>query len=404
MKKEFFILVVLTLVISTTASAQFGDLWKNVTNTVGQIVQTSVNIATAPTQTVINAGQAILGNQNADQIFQPLRNIGQSAGNSVIGAANMVSEPQSFLYQKAREYSRQIGGPTGEFVFDVGNFSTQLYTQMGIAATQATGQVLKGQNPLIITAAPLAAAIRAARDARDAHYGNSYQLPNDVREGLKGKFSDAVLNRVRYAAGTIEITLPNFIGQGIKFQEDHYAVTVDDIIVFKNSAPPFEDNEFWWAHEITHVEQYMRWGIEVFAFNFIKDLGKSVEAEADNKGNQVAGSINVFSQSAARSYDMGATAETFVAQCFFPADPYPVNYLISNYGRIIAVNPIDGSSMHVGYSAPPVFPGSSWSYQTPMFRYSVTPQGGIFLDRPIYNQFGQFVGNNPIQVGYVIAY
>lgn len=92
-----------------------------------------------------------------------------------------------------------------------------------------------------------------------------------------------------------------------------------------------------------------------------------------------------------------------VAQCFFPQNLFPVNYMITNQGKIVAVNTMDGSWMQVGWSAPPVFVGTSWSYQTPMFRYSVTPQGGIFLDRPFYDQFGRLVSNQPFQVGHVVV-
>lgn len=391
--------ITLTVYASLLALTSNAQLWKDIKRTVGSVVSTGVQIATAPTQTVLSATQTLLGNKSAEQILDPVRSLGQSAGSSVSGATSLISQPQDFLYQKAREFSQRVGGSAGSFIFDVGTFSSQLYAQMGISGAQATAQVLRGQNPLVIFGSPLAAAIRAAREA---HFPNSYPLPQDVKNALQGKFSSAVLNRARYAVGNVEITLPNFIGKGAKYQEDHYAVVVDDIIVFKSSPPGFNGYGFWWAHEVTHVEQYMNWGVEVFAFNYMRDFGNGIEREADQRAATIMGTPLFSAQSQARTHDLSTTSEVFVAQCIFPNDPYPVNYMVSNWGRIIAVNPLDGTWMHVGHSMPPVFAGTAWSYQTPMFRYTVTFQGGIFFDQPIFNNWGQQIGTRPVQIGHVI--
>ncbi|MFL5741135.1 MAG: hypothetical protein ACJ75B_13010 [Flavisolibacter sp.] len=373
--------------------------WDDIKKTVGSVVNTGVNVVTAPTQTIINAGQSILGNQSSGSILQPWKDIGSNAGNAIIGGTRLASAPNDFMYQKARDFAQQAGGDAGSFIFDLGTFTSQFYNQLGVAGANNLGAILKGQNPLVISAAPLAAAIHAARES---HYQNSKPIPDAIKQSLSGIFSQQVLSRARYAVGKVEITLPNFIGKGVKYNDDHYAVTVDDIIVFK-VEPGITGFLSWWAHEIRHTEQYMQWGVELFAYKYIKDLGTSIEGDAESYEKRVTGTSLTEFHTQARFADNWQSVEKYVAQCFFPQDPYPVNYMVTDQGKIIAVNTMDGSWMQVGWSAPPVFEGTSWSYQTPMFRYSVTPQGGIFLDRLIYDQFGRLVSNQPLQVGHVVT-
>ena len=94
--------------------------------------------------------------------------------------------------------------------------------------------------------------------------------------------------------------------------------------------------------------------------------------------------------------------EYYVAQCVFPQDPYRVNYMLTNYGRIIAVDPMTGEWLHLGFAAPPLGRGVAWDYWTPNIRYAVMPNGNIIAPIPIFTPWGQIVGYNNVQAGYVI--
>lgn len=254
------------------------------------------------------------------------------------------------------------------------------------------------------------------RAARARHYTNSSPIPEDVKNALRGNFNESTLNRARYSIGTIEITLPNFIGQGAKFMGgDSYAVTVDDIIVFNTNPGSYINNANWWAHEMTHVQQYERMGVETFAFNYMRDAGNSLESEAVNNANRITNSSYASNSSALTigTFDMsGASSnanyqqdpEYYVTQCIFPNDQFGVMYLITNYGRIIAVNPVDGQWMHIGYATPPRLPNVAWSYDLPRanWSYAVGLDGNIYNPIPIYDYYGRVINYNWVIVGYTV--
>ena len=277
--------------------------------------------------------------------------------------------------------------------------------------------ILQGQNPFEAVALPLAAAIRAAKERYEAQ---SQPLPTEVKAALKGHFEQDILNATRWTVGNIEITLPNFIGQGRKFfNNDSYAVVVDNIIVFNTAPGSWTQNSHWWAHEVTHVEQYKKWGIENFSYRYLKDFGGKVEKEANNRANSILGQPIMSISSDAYALHVGSfdrsssdidadknfdiDPEIYVAQCIFPHDQAGVNYLVTNYGRIIAVNPKNGQWWHVGYSTPPRLQNVAWSYDIPHLKtsYAVGMDGKIYNPVPIINAFGQAVNYQWNVIGYV---
>lgn len=367
----------------------------------GDVASTGWKATIAPYQAIANAGNAVIGNGNASDIYRPYQDLARSSGNSVSSTLNVINQPQQALYRKAQEYASQYGGSTGEFVFDMGTFTQRFYNELGFSMGQSASNILKGQNPLMVVSAPLAAAIRSAREK---HIVNAMPLPHNIKSALTPYFDANTLNRARYTTGRVDITLPNFIGKGKKYMGDHYAVVVDDVIVFNVDPPAFEDARFWWIHEITHVQQYASLGIESFAFNYLKDLGDNIEGGANAKASQITGESN-FEKSKyfATVNSLGQIVnETFISQCFFPQDLNPVSYLVSNLGNIYAVDPVSGNYFHIGYATPPLEQGVAWTYQTPNLTYAVMSQGAILTKMPMYNNFGQIVGYNWFQIGHVV--
>jgi hypothetical protein len=376
------------------------QILKKIGQIAGDVASTGLKATTAPYQVIANAGNVLIGNGSVQDIYKPYQELGQSAGNSVSGSLNLINQPQQALYRKAQEFAFNYGGGAGDFIFDIGTFTNRFYTELGFATGQTAANILRGQNPLTLVSAPLAAAIRSAREK---HIVNAQPLPNNIKQALSNYFDSNTLNRTRYTTGRVDITLPNFIGKGRKFMGDHYAVVVDDVIVFNVSPPEFEGNRFWWIHEIMHVQQYNQMGIETFAYNYIKDLGESIENEADKKASNFTGENYEKSNYFVTFNSVGQPInEIFITQCFFPQDLNPVNYLVSNIGNIYAVDPVSGNYLHIGYATPPQAQGIAWTYQTPYLNYAVTPQGAIMTQTPIYNNFGQIINYNWLQIGYVV--
>lgn len=386
------------------------SLFKKAGKVLGKVAKAGAETITAPVEAVANAGQVIIGEKKPEDIWNPIKKAAEASGDALQNTSDFVIDPQKKLYGKAAEYADKIGGDVGSFVFDVSTFSGQFYTELSYSALTSVGNTLKGENPFAIAGAPLAAAIRAARDK---YYNSAQPLPKDVIEGLEGIFSPEILSKTRWTRGKVEITLPSFIGNGRKFMGDHsYAVVVEDVIVFNTTPPSFNENPWWWTHEITHVEQFAKWGVEVFAFKYLKDLGSSIESEADRKGNAMQSKKDIkenmganFAYPISKIYstpDQNRFAETLVTQCIFDRDTLPLSYFVTNKGNIIATDPIDGTFIQVGYSKPPNFTGALWTFWTPKINYSINEAGQILTYMKILNPVGDVIGYQGVQVGHVV--
>nr|WP_294560413.1 DUF4157 domain-containing protein [uncultured Rhodopila sp.] len=100
-------------------------------------------------------------------------------------------------------------------------------------------------------------------------------MPPGVYRALLGYFPAALLQRARYAVGgTRRLSLPMLAFS----YGDALAMTLGDVILFKTARAADNDLKLW-AHELTHVMQYQRWGIEGFAERYVRDSA-AVEREA----------------------------------------------------------------------------------------------------------------------------
>jgi hypothetical protein len=108
-------------------------------------------------------------------------------------------------------------------------------------------------------------------------------LPPGVYRALLGYFPAALLQRARYAVGgKRRLSLPMLAFS----YGDALAITLGDVILFKTARAAENDLKLW-AHELTHVMQYQRWGIEGFAERYVRDSA-SVEREAIDNADRFA--------------------------------------------------------------------------------------------------------------------
>ena len=121
-----------------------------------------------------------------------------------------------------------------------------------------------------LAAAGLETWIRQSRDRLALQ--ESQPVPLHIRSQLEPYFDLAVLETARYRVGDDSVlTAANTLLRN----PDIVAVTLIDIIVFRNEADAL-DNVALWAHELKHVEQYLEWGVGEFARRYTRDYG-SVE-------------------------------------------------------------------------------------------------------------------------------
>jgi hypothetical protein len=127
----------------------------------------------------------------------------------------------------------------------------------------------------------LAARIDDAR--RQAIADGVRPLPPAIYRSLLGYFPAALLQRARYAVGGARrLSLPML---GFSYG-DALAMTLNEVVLFKTARIAESDLKVW-AHELTHVMQFQRWGIEGFADRYVRDSA-GVEREAIDTADRFA--------------------------------------------------------------------------------------------------------------------
>jgi len=121
--------------------------------------------------------------------------------------------------------------------------------------------------------------------ARETAIANGVKpIPPRIHRALLGYFPDAMLRKVRFSSGyTDAITIP-----GLAMTYGHIdAVALVDVVLFQDDHAAHTDTKLW-AHELTHVMQYERWGVDGFAKRYLQDYD-AVEREArDNADRYVS--------------------------------------------------------------------------------------------------------------------
>lgn len=108
----------------------------------------------------------------------------------------------------------------------------------------------------------------------DAVKAGVHAIPTTIRSQLRGHFPEPLLARVRYRVGTGK----EYSLQTHAFKGNAVAITLDDVILFRPEGNVVNDARLW-AHELTHVQQYERWGVRGFARRYTLDHA-GVEAQA----------------------------------------------------------------------------------------------------------------------------
>lgn len=107
-------------------------------------------------------------------------------------------------------------------------------------------------------------------------------IPLHIRAQLEPYFDFAVLDSVRFKVGDpVELNMAHTLMQN----PDVSAVTLIDVIVFRDAAEARDDVALW-AHELKHVEQYRQLGVDQFAARYAQDY-RALEAPAYQLQGQV---------------------------------------------------------------------------------------------------------------------
>lgn len=136
------------------------------------------------------------------------------------------------------------------------------------------------EDGLNMAAARLEAWLQQSRQA--ALRAGTEPIPLMIRAQLAPFYDDALLEEVRFRVGiTDEMDAATVMLQN----PDVKAVTLVDVVVFRNADAAAEDAALW-AHELWHVQQYREWGTDGFAQRYTRNF-QSVEGPAYEMGERV---------------------------------------------------------------------------------------------------------------------
>jgi hypothetical protein len=107
---------------------------------IGDVFHALVNGATAPitvpTNTLINAVKAGVGQAPPGAILDPAKNAANNTGQLISQGTALAALPQQEIFQKAQEMASHAG-PVGNFVFDVATFTHRYEQDLVVADANA---------------------------------------------------------------------------------------------------------------------------------------------------------------------------------------------------------------------------------------------------------------------------
>jgi len=177
-----------------------------------------------------------------------------------------------------------LPGPTATFaqIIDVTNFSPRTTYPQRCSPLLGEGSLPSSGDLSLVGQGLHAAASLVLEQLIISLHGSAIvgatPIPARIRQQLSGYASEDSMNRVRYIidkSGFLNLT--NGLESG-----GIAAVTLIDVVIFRGSSEANDPS--LWAHELSHVEQYMAWGVHGFAMQYTRDP-HSVEKPAYAKGN-----------------------------------------------------------------------------------------------------------------------
>lgn len=156
------------------------------------------------------------------------------------------------------------------------------------SASDIASQARRGSQQLVrrsarLTAPVLAQAIRHG-ETQAARAGGK-PVPADMQKLLAPYFSRETLDSTRWTVGRGRVDLGTIITEQFM---DEGAIALNRQVVF--SSARLTENVWMWAHELAHVEQYRRMGIDGFAAAYITDW-RRIEREATLRADKVTAAI-----------------------------------------------------------------------------------------------------------------
>lgn len=283
----------MALISPLAAHAKFnpGKAIKNAGKSVGGAVAAAAKAVAqpvvVPVKVAVETAKVITGNESPEQAAKVVKDeivkIPVKAGEAVNSTATAAQNLSNLPIDAAKAGLASVAGKPGEIVGDALTVGQRATSEVGVTIAKGVGNLLQGHDPLEANPATLALAA-AIESARDQHQQEAKPVPEPVRAALSPLVPGPILNKAKYTVGFTKLSLPDAINtcQTEIGSAKAHAVTVDYIIVFSDEPKLTISGLSWWAHELHHVAQYDKFGVQTFAQKYIKS-SSALENEARAK-------------------------------------------------------------------------------------------------------------------------
>ncbi|RWB34747.1 hypothetical protein [Mesorhizobium sp.] len=308
---------------------------KDVVKDIGNVLKQAPKIIN-PITTPINI---VTGKQNPLKIGDFIKQQGQALGSITESVQNITNTPTKAI----DSLISKVAGDEVKIFYQIYSGNDRLLREFSFTAAQAGTQVLQGNDPLVAVGITLAAALRAAHKEYE---GKVKPLPQEVITLLSPIIPPEILSKTQYGVGKFDLTIPGIVNS---FHAAD-AVTLDDFIIFAEE-PDFDDISILelLSHELFHIKQYTDWGIDGFAYNYVKNH-RAVEEQAIAAGSFARSYIDQVAQgrlSGPKITFQSATAFTMravdtplgQASVLEPADSKEQNYPTTALKQPVYTNP-----------------------------------------------------------------
>lgn len=191
----------------------------------------------------------------------------------LLATGGCIERPDEQLLRPPPEVAKALGR--------LGSQTAQSSRQLATDARKGSEQLVRRSSRL--TGPVLAQAIRHAE--AQASRAGAKPVPEPMAKILAPHFAPDLIASVRWTIGTGRVDLGTLLTE--KYM-DEGAVALNRQVVF--SSERLTRNVWIWAHELAHVEQYRRMGVNRFAAAYVADW-RTIEREATERANAVTAAI-----------------------------------------------------------------------------------------------------------------
>lgn len=192
---------------------------------------------------------------------------------TLAGLGGCIERPSDEMLRPPPEVARALAVLGEQTVQSSRRLATQAQRQSGSLVRRSAS----------VTGPVLAQAIRHA-EAQALRAGPK-PIPQPIAKVLAPHFKPDLMQSVGWTIGSGRVDLGTFLTEQYM---NEGAVALNRQVVF--SSERLTQNVWIWAHELAHVEQYRRMGVNRFAAAYIADW-QAIEREATDRANKVTAAI-----------------------------------------------------------------------------------------------------------------